>query len=59
MAAIRELPEPQQQVVYYRYVQDFSVRMVANITNLVLSASNIPGLMVYEYDFNFRIATIS
>lgn len=33
MAAIRELPEPQQQVVYYRYVQDFSVRMVANITN--------------------------
>lgn len=29
------------------------------LKKLVLSASNIPGLMVYEYDFNFRIATIS
>lgn len=33
LAAIRELPDHQQQVVYYRYIKDFSVKMTASITN--------------------------
>lgn len=33
LAAINELPDHQRQVVYYRYIQDFSVNMTAKITN--------------------------